>query len=260
MIFISALLEDASLAGFVSAVLSILIVIVSQLDEYRWGRQWDRKRTQRDRRRALVVAYYARRPTRPIYDLVPHMALARPISDRRKRFASRARTLDAADERMADQADRIARQWLGSVGEFARRSSEERLPLRVFLATYHLGVMREGAVAVPIAARLLAAGQLSHHESEQLFWGMALLDLAGDYNSIARQQRQAVYYEEVGHHPPIGPVRVPPSRLELPLLNLRDVISTRFVLRRWRYWVSKRWLNELAANLAIPGEQAVDVR
>ena len=256
MMFGTDLLQDAGLAGFVAGVLSALIVVISQLDEYRWGRKWATRRAQRDRRRALVSEYYSRRPTRPIYDLVPHMALARPIADRRMRFQSRARMLDAVDLHLANEADRVAREWLSSVGEFSRRSAEEHLPLRIFLATYHLGVMREGAVAVPIAARLLASGQLGSHEREQLFWGMALLDLAGDYNSVARQQRQAVFYEEVSHHPPIGPVRVPPSELALPLLNLRDVMSQHFFLRRWRYWRSRRWLCKLAEDLSCQGGEA----
>lgn len=242
-------LHDVGLASFVTAVLSILIVLITQLDEFRWGRKWTARREDRNLRTSLVSEFYETRPTRPLYDLVPQMALERPLSNRIQRFQLRAARLDAEDFVGGKEAEAVARGWIASVGAFAQAVARDRLPLRMFLATYHLGVMREGAVAVPIAARLLAAGELSADERERLYWGMALLDLAGDYNSIARQQRGSVYYEERQHQPPIGPVRVPPSRWSRPINDVRDIVSSSFYLRRWRYVRSRRWLVRLVERM-----------
>lgn len=242
-------LHDAGLASFVAGVLSIVIVLIGQLDEFRWGRKWQAGRDDRNLRVSLIRDYYQRRPTRELYALVPHMALEAPEKSRLARFERRSARVvaDGFSERVV--AEDAGRRWLATVGTFAQAVARDRIPLRTFLATYHLGVMREGAVAVPIAARLLSQGHLSADEREQLYWGMALLDLAGDYNSVARQQRAAVFYEERQHQPPIGPVRVPPRRILRPVHDLIDVASPNFQLRRWRYLRSRRWIGKLVGRM-----------
>jgi|GEM_PF-3552310 len=244
-------LHDTGLAAFVCSILAVPLGLVTLLDEMRWGRNLAERRRQRDVRSRLVSTHYKARPGKPLYSLVPDMRLEVRVKGRRTRFAMRGERLRDFTEPERLAAESIARQWIGSVGAFALAAgSLERLPLRHFLATFHLGVLREGVVAVPVAARLLSAGSLSVAERENLYWGMALLDLAARYNSVARQQRSAVYFEAIGHQPPVGPVRNPPLMALRPFLSLVDIASPHFRLRRWRYVRCRWWLTSLALQIA----------
>jgi hypothetical protein len=250
-LMISLQMDDAALSN-VATILGVVTALISQIDDAKWGRDWTRRRQERERRQKLVGEWYSRRPTLELYRLVSKMALEHPVASRRARYAMRAQKVLELDPEDRQEAEQAAILWLETVGELAKRSRESRLPLRYFLATYHLGVMREGVIAIPIAVTLLASHRLDEGQRQKLFWGAALLDLAARYNSVARQQRDPVFFASKSHEPAVGPVRNPPRRIVVPYLNLVDHLSSVFRLRIWRYVWCRCWISRVSGALVVP--------
>ena len=244
-----SLLNDVPFLGWLSSALSVPLAVIMTLEDARWGRGLARRRVERSLRLELVASCYQLRPVVELYALVPKLALQRRVKGRRQRYELRATVVQGLPPEARAHASSLGRRWLDTVGRLAAEAARGRLPLRPFFATYHLGVIREGAVAVPICLSLLASGELGAEERENLFWGMAMMDLAARYNSVARQQRAAVYFRAIGHQPPVGPVRRAPRRIWYPLLDLVDMLSPRFRLRSHRYQYCRFWLGTLAFRL-----------
>jgi hypothetical protein len=223
------------------------------LDSPRWERRFTRARESMDLRDTLVNQTYKQRPTGPFYDVVPRLALGRSVPHRKQRVAERAQLVSTLDDAERNAVLAAARLWTTTVGDFARQAGElSKLPLRPFLATYHLGVIREASVALPVLLWLWSRSELSAAEKERIEWGVALLNLAVWYNRVARQQREPVFFLARGHTPPVGPVLRPPSPRTTWLRNIADTCSPNMRLRGWRRWQASRWLDDVLARIDGP--------
>lgn len=253
---LATLVHSETALSIVAAALALCATVLS-LDGPHWERKFAAAFEDGQLRREAEVEFYEKRPAADLYRLVPILALREPIKGRRSRYVARAERFASLPEDDRDQAAKLARTWLHSVGAFAEEvGSQRQVSLRPFLATNHLAVIRQGAVTVPIAISLLADGGLTEDEEIQLSWGLALMELAVRYNAITRQQREAVYFAAQGHEPAIGPVLKGPGAMQRPINNVLDRTSSRYRLRRPRYLRSRRWLDSVARDLMATRRQS----
>lgn len=232
--------DDAYAATVTASVLTILFSAFS-LDRPHWERKFTINAKEHEIRSTLIQRYYRNRP-RNLYSLVPHLALRTPIERRRDRFRLRAERAAALPEPLRSEAVLAARAWIGTVGALAEEAARSRADLRPFLGTYHLGVIREGVIAVPIAMSMMARRELTAEEEDRLGWGLALVELAATYNSRARQQRRPIYFTNTGHEAPIGPVLRAPGKGRRRLYDLMELFERplrlpRLGRRRWGRWL-----------------------
>lgn len=253
---LTALLHNETALAIVAAVLALCATVLG-LDGPHWERKFAAAFEDGQIRRNAEAEFYEKRPAAGLYGLVPLLALREPVRGRRARYVARAGRFESLPRPEKTHAVKFARAWLKSVGAFAEDVGDRhRVALRPFLATNHLAVIRQGVVIVPIAVSLLADGVLTEDEEVRLAWGLALMELAVRYNSITRQQREAVYFAAQGHEPAIGPVLRSPSSLRRPLYNVLDRASRRYRLRRLRFFYSRMWLNSVARQLQAAREHS----
>ena len=243
-------LDDASAAAITAAILTVAITLLS-MDGPRWERRYRASARAHDQCARLVDLHYRNRPKK-LYQFVQELALRAPVAGRRDRYRLRARLALQIPSARLKEANRAARDWIASVGAFAEEARTQRVELRSFLGTYHLGVIREGVIAVPIALSLMSRGELKDEEVDQLAWGLALIELASRYNAVARQQRQPIYFLAVDHHPPIGPVLNAPSAGSALLRDLHEVLGLPLRLSALGRWRWRRWLERIAATIEEP--------
>jgi hypothetical protein len=242
-------LDSEAAATVVSAVLACTLAVLS-LDAPRWDARFGPRLDERDRLQALLKAHYAARPRLPLYAFVADLALQRKLRGRLQRLTERAAKAESLPEERYGEGCLLARQWIETVGEFARCAAvEEALPLRRFMQTYHLGVIREGWLALPFVVCLAANGQLDDAATERAIWGLALLDSAARYNGLAPHQRQAVYFLDVAGLGPVGPVVRTPARWKEPLLTLHNRLVPAMRLRRFHFYLASRRLQMAADRL-----------
>lgn len=67
---------------------------------------------------------------------------------------------------------------------------DEQVPLRRFLRTHHLAIIREGMIVLPFVLLMAAREDLDAEEIDRAAWGLAFVELAAFHNSLARQQRR----------------------------------------------------------------------
>lgn len=248
-----ALFENVDAAAVVAGSLTLIITVLS-MDGPHWERKFVLSHKAHKLRRTSYERYYAHRPVR-LYELVPHMALGISVATRRDRYRLRAERVASLSHSLRVQAEQDAHSWITTVGAFAEDAARSRLRLRPFLATYHLGIIREGGIAVPIALVLMARGELSAEERDRLAWGLTLVQLAVWYNTMARQQRQAVYFMAKGHVPPVGPVLQAPKRWRALVLNPVDQLGLPMKLPRWGRFRWNSWLKMI--DVPATGRQNV---
>ena len=242
-----SLLKDQTAASIVSGILAIVLAALGwdSLNATQVAKRIQERRTLETLRKGSYVS----RPTGPsYYSFVPDLALRRRYRRRRTRLLTRAQIArDLTPERYAEGCA-FARQWIATVGAFAVDAGvHERVALRRFLRTHHLGLIREGMIALPFIVAMRAADELDGLERRRAAWGLALVELAAFYNSVARQQRQAVYFSTVDG--PFGPVVRPPRWYRRPLLAFQDRLLVDLRLRRWRWWIAERRIERLASAM-----------
>ena len=241
------ILDNLNAAAIASGVLTLAITLLS-MDGPHWERKFVSSKRAHETRGELVANYYSRRP-RNVYGFVDVLALGTPVESRKERYRLRAERALDLEAPLREDAAQAARDWIDSVGAFALEARRRRVALRPFLATYHLGVIREAAICVPIAISLLKQDLLTELETDRLGWGFCLLEQAVRYNRTARQQRQAVFFSAVGHKPPVGPVLRAPSSALTVFYNLIDVLNLPFRLPPWGRWRWTSWLKGVAMSV-----------
>lgn len=238
-------------ADAAAVVAGILTVILSglALDGPHWERRVAASVRDHEIRSDLTRRFYEDRPAQ-LYIFVPYLALRVPISRRTDRFRLRAERAANLPEQLKAGSVAAARQWLSTVGAFAEEAARSRVDLRPFLATYHLGVIREGVIAVPIAMSMMAERKLTADEFDRLGWGLALVELAVVYNSHARQQRAPIYFAATGHEPPIGPVLRAPANWRRKAYDVVEFLDPPLRLPRWGRWRWGLWLRTI--DVGVP--------
>jgi hypothetical protein len=219
------------------------------------GPHWERKFVSGVKEHELRVELYSRlykeRPHQALYRLVPYLALRVPVAKRKDRYRLRAEKVARLPEQLRLEAESAARQWIATVGALAEEAARYRVNLRPFLATYHLSVIRDGVIAVPIGLNILAKRGLSRDDMHRLAWGLALVQPAVQYNSLARQQRQPIYFTGAGHQPAIGPILREPNRWRARVLNPIDRLGLAMRLPRWGRWRWDRWLRMIDLQVVV---------
>ena len=130
--------------------------------------------------------------------------------------------------------------WCSTVGQLARRARrDKRLPLRRFLQTFHLGIIREASLALPFVLCEVSRQSLGTDELEDAACGLALMELAAFYNSLARQQRDPVLFAASSAHPAFGPLLQAPSRGAEWGFDILDRFYRGIRLREWR--IRRAW-------------------
>jgi hypothetical protein len=251
-----ALLNDAAAAGVVTGVLG-LVGIVMWLPALWWEATFSRRLRAHEVLKELCSTYYdgcydQRFGTEPkhsdsvreLYDFDRLLALDAGVASMRRniRLAARVAQVDVMSDAERGMGYELAQRWVDLTGRFARASGPEHgwrsLPLRGFLQTYHLQVIREGALVEPfLVHRVVATGRPCLDDA---VWGLALMDLARRYNSVARQQREAVLFEVGDVRDARRVVRPPPRRWQCLVLTLVDHVSPGFRLYPWRHKIADR--------------------
>jgi hypothetical protein len=229
-------------AAALTTVILLSGITYYSFDEPRWRRKFVRRFREHKIRSDLIDRYYQRRPTRELYALVPHLALRAPIKRRNDRFRLRAQRATELKQPLRDKAEDAAVRWIDTVGALAEEAAKSRVDLRPFLGTYHLGVIREGVIAVPIALSMMTRRRIAGKELDRLAWGLALVELAVVYNSHARQQRENIFFTAAGHEPPIGPVLRAPAGWRSKFYDLIEFFAPPLRLPRWGRWRWEQWL------------------
>ncbi|HEY3904719.1 MAG TPA: hypothetical protein VGM14_12490 [Streptosporangiaceae bacterium] len=238
---LSAFLTGLGAAAVTTGILLGSIVFYS-LDEPRWKRKFARSFREHKIRSDLIERYYEHRPTKELYALVPHLALRAPIKRRNDRFRLRAQRATELRQPLRGKAENAAMRWIDTVGALAEEAARSRVDLRPFLGTYHLGVIREGVIAVPVALSIMTQRRIAAKELDRLAWGLALVELAVAYNSHARQQRDTIFFLATGHEPPIGPVLRAPVGWRPKFYDLIEFFAPPLRLPRWGRWRWEKWL------------------
>ena len=252
---LTALIDNADAAGAVSALAALGLAWVS-VPSTVWKRRYERNKSNFNTLERLEGETYKNRATDSMYTLAS--ALKLPVDSpigRGDRLLVRTLAIDLLSDEQQRVGEEVSDRWIESVGRFARSASRQRhLPLRSFLQTNHLGVIRDAALVEPFVIRRLASSDI-HIRSEKgelAIWGLALADLARFYNSLARQQREAISFER---KPPEfqenGIVLYPPGRMVRPPLSVLDMILRSLRLRLWRYLSAKRRTKRIANQVTV---------
>lgn len=243
------ILNEVDYAAVATGCITVVLTLLS-LDAPHWERKMAARARDHEIRVTLIDRFYTNRPLK-LYELVPHLALGTPIKHRPDRYRMRADKAAELPEPLRTEAPGLARKWLETIGAFAEEAARSKIDLRPFLGTYHLGVVREGVIAVPIAISMMARKELSREEIYRLSYGLALVELAADYNSRARQQRESIYFAAKGQdEPPIGPVLRAPGKWSRRRYDILERFDRPLRIRgRWR---RERWLRSIEAGVSAP--------
>ena len=251
MVSFQDLANNMQAATITSAALGVVSVVLTLS-----GLRWDKNISSRQHEHTILSERYAdfydHRP-RPrdwnFYSLVPDLKLDRDLKRRHERLLTRSRRANDLDGYRYDRGCEFADKWVSSVGAMAHELSRtDRVPLRRFLQTYHLTLIREGSIALPFIVTMASNDKLGPTEMDRAACGVALMELAASYNSIARQQRSPVYFDVKGL-PPIGPVVRAPHRRNHLARNAQDLLCRKLRLHEWRIRAARRRLDQLAADL-----------
>lgn len=245
--------NQADVAAVVAGILTVILSGLA-LDGPHWERRVAASVKDHEIRSDLTRRFYDNRP-RQLYIFVPYLALRVPIRRRSDRFRLRPERAASLPEELKAESVAAAHQWLSTVGAFAEEAAQSRVDLRPFLATYHLGVIREGVIAVPIAMNMMAQRELTADEIDRLGWGLALVELAVVYNSHARQQRAPIYFLARGHEPPIGPVLRAPANWKRKAYDVLEFFDSPLRLPRWGRWRWGLWLRTVDVGAPTPPRQ-----
>jgi hypothetical protein len=247
------LANNVPAASITSAVLGMVGAVLTLS-----GLRWDKNISSRQHEHTILTErlaeFYDRRP-RPhdwdFYSLVPDLKLDRNLKERSERLLARSGRARDLDGSRYDRGCEFAGKWVASVGSMAHELSRtDHVSLRAFLQTYHLTLIREGSIALPFNVCMASDGRLGSTEMDHAACGVALMELAASYNSIARQQRSPVYFDIKGL-PPVGPVVREPRRRDQLVRNVQDLLCRKLRLREWRVRAARRRLDRLAADLQV---------
>lgn len=248
-----SLLESETAAAVATVILAVVLAALD-LDGPRWDARFGRRQDERDQLVPLLAETYAQRRPLALYEFVADLRL--PEGSRaRDRLVERVRRAEALPPDRYAEGCSAARRWLGTVGEFARRAATvEELPLRQFMQTYHLGVIREGELALPFVVSMHRRNMLTPAEVDQAAWGVALKEAAVRYNSLVRHQREAVYFRARAGLGPVGPIVWPPAHWSGPLLTVWNSMQPQLRLRSLRHHrAARRRLRSATMQLRTPG-------
>jgi hypothetical protein len=247
---LSEIFSESDYAGVAAGCIAVVVSWLS-LDMPHWERKVAASAVDHEKRVQLTEYFYQNRPLE-LYSLVSHLALRTPIRRRKDRFRLRADKAAKLPGPMRNDAERAARKWIETVGALAEEAARSKVNLRPFLGTYHLGIIREGVIAVPIAMSMMARRELSSEEIDRLCWGLALVELAVAYNSRARQQREPIFFAAKGREQPIGPVLRAPGKWKRRGYNLLEQFDLPLRIPRYGRLRWYRWLSSLAATVSSP--------
>lgn len=243
------ILNEVDYAAVTTGCITVVLTLLS-LDAPHWERTVAARARDHEIRVTLVDRFYTKRPL-GLYELVPHLALRTSIKRRPDRYQLRANKAAELPEPLRTNAMLLARKWLETIGTFAEEAAWRKVDLRPFLSTYHLGVVREGVIAVPIAISMMARNELSSEEIDQLSHGFTLVELAAKYNSRARQQREPIYFVAKSHdEPPVGPVLRAPGKWERRLYDVLERFDRPLRIRGRRR--RERWLRGIEVGPLTP--------
>ncbi len=194
------LLTNQVAGGAVAMVLGVVLALITRSSG--WHAQFQRSAWSHGVVGDLVAAGYADRNGHGLlYDFVEDLRLgsdAEEGSARKdaQRTVDRVELVSAMSPSRRAEALGCANHWAVSVGGFARSAASEKVPLRAFLQTYHLGVIREAALAEPLLIWERSSSPVPHTEAsdEEWLWALSLRDLAVEYNWTAPWQRRAVSF------------------------------------------------------------------
>jgi hypothetical protein len=248
--------NSASAAGIVCAVLGVLLLILTLP-----GARWDARAAPRQKEhvdlKELTNKFYKSEPKgnktyrAPQYDrFAPALVVAPGLGRGRERPLARCeRARDLPEETYKLGCD-LAIDWAGKVGQLARALKEKRLATRRFLQTYHLAFIRECSLALPFLVCKTKDGELEDDLIDYAAYAIALADLAAFYNSLARQQRQAVRFLANEDQPDLGLILPAPGPLSRLFLTPLDLVYGDLRLRQLRVKRAKMDLGRLASELA----------
>ena len=256
---LQALVHNEAAASIVGTLLAVTLAVLA-LDGPRWDRKIRSRLAEREVCDRLDTEFYGHRPGPALYEFVPALALGEDLSSRRERMAARAVSVAVLSHEQRDVGVEMALQWIATVGAFARSAAEEEsISLRRFLQTHHLGIVREGSVMLPFIVYLLSRDALNEDQVYDASWGLALVELAGVYNWLARQQRQPIYFRARGDCPPYGPLSRRPPFLKFVYLRIRDRTPHALRLPAWRRRFAERslrqWSSLTAMNIEAVGTE-----
>jgi len=240
---------DNQSLGTLVAVISAVPLAFGFAIGVKWRAMNARGIRVRTRRVCLTEEFYKHRSSRgQLYEYRYRLKLAPglAVSSAVERSAHRAVLVDSMPER--DRLEALARadQWAWSAGKFAESASGLRpMPLRGFLGTYHLGLVREGFLAEPFLVWSIATGKagLDRPGDEVRIWALALRDRAARYNAVTRHQRKPVYFAG-DDASAVGIVLPAPPRWRRPDLSFVDCCSPSFRLFAWRFWIARHRLRQ----------------
>jgi hypothetical protein len=249
------LINSASIAGIVGAVLGFGLAWIN-VPSSRWERRFNANKRNFRFLEKLESEHYGRRSSGPLYAYVSLLSLQDNTLNTQSIQRLIARIEKVANHMTKSELEpgcATALNWATEVGTFARSANQKRgFPLRSFLQTNHLAVIRDAALAEPFLLWQLSTQrpQMDGEDRELVCWALALASLARSYNSTARQQREAVSFERkppdfIDH----GEIVRSPSVYSRPFLNIRDVMSPRFRLRRRRFQSSSQRLTALTNDV-----------
>lgn len=206
-------LIDPTYSG-AAATVAGAIAAIFLLDRPRWDAKSSTRAREREALEPHIQNLYRSRPHAPqLYAYIPKLALRRNVPTRSVRLAMRASRFLSLSQADVAEGIVLAEVWANHVGEFAFQMQEEPYELRRFYQTNHLAVIRDGVVAMTILLAMSRTGRLPPGLRERALWGIALVEGAARYNSLAPQQRQAVFVSVDGFPHPFGPlVQAPPVR------------------------------------------------
>jgi hypothetical protein len=245
------LVNSVQAASVTSSVLGLIGAVLT-LSGLRWDRNISSRQYEHTILSDRMSEFYHHRP-RPtewnFYALVPGLKLDGTLKKRHLRLLARSRRAGELDDSRYGRGCEFATGWVKSVGAMAHELCRtDHVPLRRFLQTYHLTVIREGSIAFPFIVCMARDGKLDSTLMDHAACGLALMELAASYNSIARQQRTPVYFDVKGM-PPVGPVVRAPHRRNRLFRNVQDLVFRKLRLREWRVRAVRRRLDRLVADL-----------
>ena len=251
MVDASAQLIPSAIANIISSLLAISTGMLGFII-FRSDYLGSRRQYQKEQRVRLDIDLYKKRPTKDFYNLVPFTALTSSVDRSQRDFLRAIIVLELKTSRREtyDEGIRLTKQWLDTVGELAVLFNKMRLPLRPFLQTYHLGIIREGSLAHPFLINLIAEENMNALQLKQARAGAALVKLARTYNSLARQQRDDVFFPSSEYGSKFGPIQYSPNGPMKIVLGLFDRILRSLRLKRWRIRLEGKRLSKSARNLA----------